>query len=228
MKTLPIFLTLTIAFGLFPRGAFAQEEPIRIPPPPVPPSETPAPATGAEGERQLILPPTPPSSETPAPMPQKPPPFPDEKVEPKPATKTNPAPADPKKYVIQSGDNPWLIAKEHGISLQELLKINNIKDPRKLNIGDVLILPAGAKPQSEPAGTSGEKQTGIEPRETTPEIAGPAAGDDWELHTIQRGDNPWTIAKRLKVDHQKILELNEGLDFRNLKIGQKIKVPKKR
>ena len=29
------------------------------------------------------------------------------------------------------------------------------------------------------------------------------------------------------VEHQKIVDLNEGLDFRKLAIGQKIKVPKK-
>ena len=55
----------------------------------------------------------------------------------------------------------------------------------------------------------------------------PVSGDDWELYTIKSGDNPWNIAKRLNVDHQKIISLNTGLDFTKLAIGQQIKVPRK-
>lgn len=142
----------------------------------------------------------------PAPQPQAP--------KPKPA---KPKEEAPKKYVVQSGDNPWLIAKNHSVSLDELLKINNIEDPTGLNIGDVLILPKGVASKNSPKKDSPQK------------AAAPTAGsgDGWEMYTIQSGDNPWTISKKLKVDHQKILSLNEGLNFRDLKIGQQIKVPKK-
>jgi LysM repeat protein len=139
--------------------------------------------------------------------------------------KPTPAPAgESKDYVIKSGDNPWLIAKNHGVSLAELLKVNKIKDPKNLKIGQVIILPAGAK--ATKAAPSAET-TKPEPADVATEPAEPAAGDNWELYTIKRGDNPWNIAKRLKVKHQQIVELNSGLNFRDLKIGQKIKVPKK-
>ncbi|MDF1826301.1 MAG: LysM peptidoglycan-binding domain-containing protein [Verrucomicrobiales bacterium] len=138
---------------------------------------------------------------------------------PKPKPKAKPAkPAGPKKYVIKSGDNPWLIANHHGVSLDELLKVNKIADPKNLKIGDVLILPAGASSKTAP---------GKEKGTAAPVKKGPQSGDGWELYTIKSGDNPWTISKRLNVDHQKILTLNEGLNFRDLKIGQQIKVPKK-
>jgi LysM repeat protein len=130
-------------------------------------------------------------------------------------------PVEQKKYVVKAGDNPWKIAKAHGISLEELLKANEIKDSKKLAIGDVLLLPAGVESKGAPAPAANPAPAAPAP------VTAPAAGDDWELYTIKSGDNPWNISRRLKVDHQKIMSLNEGLDFTKLKIGQQIKVPKK-
>lgn len=130
-------------------------------------------------------------------------------------------PVEPKKYVVKAGDNPWKIAKAHGISLEELLKANEIKDSKKLAIGDVLLLPAGVESKGAPAPAAKPAPAASAP------VTAPAAGDDWELYTIKSGDNPWNISRRLKVDHQKIMSLNAGLDFTKLKIGQQIKVPKK-
>lgn len=135
---------------------------------------------------------------------------------PKPVPKAEAEEEAPKKYVVQSGDNPWLIAKNHGVSLDALLRLNEIKDPKNLKIGDVLLLPEGVTSKNAPKEKTGPKAA-----------AGPQSGDGWELYTIKSGDNPWTISKKLQVDHRKILSLNEGLNFRDLKIGQQIKVPKK-
>ncbi|MDF1738014.1 MAG: LysM peptidoglycan-binding domain-containing protein [Verrucomicrobiales bacterium] len=129
------------------------------------------------------------------------------------------APEGPKEYVIQSGDNPWLIAKNHGISLEALMAANKIKDAKNLKIGDVLILPEGTESKNAPAPEKPEAA----PAKTA---AAPEEGDNWVLYTIKKGDNPWNISKALKVDHQKIISLNKGTDFTKLDIGQQIKVPK--
>jgi LysM repeat protein len=142
-------------------------------------------------------------------------------VQPVPPAAPAPASAEPGKYVIKAGDNPWTIAKNHGIKLEDLLKANPIKDPKNLKIGDVLILPAGVASQGAPAPEPSSPAT------QAPLVAAPVAGDNWELYTIKKGDNPWKIAKALKVDHQAIVKLNDGIDFTKLSIGQQIKVPKK-
>ncbi len=54
-------------------------------------------------------------------------------------------PADAKTYVVVKGDNPVSIARKHKVSESELLKINNIDDPRKLQIGQKLVIPASRK-----------------------------------------------------------------------------------
>lgn len=47
-----------------------------------------------------------------------------------------------KTYIVVKGDNPVTIARKYKVSESELLKINNIEDPRKLQIGQKLIIPA--------------------------------------------------------------------------------------
>jgi LysM repeat protein len=46
-----------------------------------------------------------------------------------------------KFYVVQSGDSPARIAKKFKVSYADLLKVNNIEDPKKLQIGQKLVIP---------------------------------------------------------------------------------------
>ena len=130
-------------------------------------------------------------------------------------------PVVPSEYVVQSGDNPWVIAKNHGVSLRALLAVNDIKDAKNLNVGDILKLPSGVESKNKPPVSKP-----VAAAESKAEA--PAGTGEWELYTIEKGDNPWKIAKTLKVNHQEIVSLNKGLDFTKLNVGQQIKVPKKK
>ena len=46
-----------------------------------------------------------------------------------------------KTYVVQKGDSPAGIAKKFKVSYADLLKTNNIEDPKKLQIGQKLLIP---------------------------------------------------------------------------------------
>ena len=46
-----------------------------------------------------------------------------------------------KFYTIQRGDNPAIIAKKFKITASELLRVNNIDDPKKLQVGQRLLIP---------------------------------------------------------------------------------------
>lgn len=52
---------------------------------------------------------------------------------------------DGKVYTVVKGDNPVSIARKLKVSESELLRINHIEDPRKLQIGQKLIIPQGKK-----------------------------------------------------------------------------------
>lgn len=45
---------------------------------------------------------------------------------------------EPVFYVIKSGDNPWKIAKQHGVKYEEILRLNHMSEEkaRNLKIGD--------------------------------------------------------------------------------------------
>jgi len=46
-----------------------------------------------------------------------------------------------KVYVVAKGDNPVTIAKKFKVSYDDLLALNRIDDPRKLKIGQKLLIP---------------------------------------------------------------------------------------
>ena len=46
-----------------------------------------------------------------------------------------------KTYVVLKNDSPMKIAREHGCTYEELMKLNSIKDPKKIQPGQVLKLP---------------------------------------------------------------------------------------
>lgn len=52
--------------------------------------------------------------------------------------------ARPETYTVEKGDNPYTIAKKFGVTYQDLLTLNGIEDPTKLQIGQVLKLPRKA------------------------------------------------------------------------------------
>ena len=53
------------------------------------------------------------------------------------------APSGPSKtYTVVKGDNPVTIAKKFKVSYDDLLALNHIDDPRKLHIGQKLLIPS--------------------------------------------------------------------------------------
>jgi len=88
----------------------------------------------------------------PAPAPVKP----TGKDEPVKAAKALPVEDSGKIYIVAKGDNPVNIARKLKVSQAELLSVNNITDPTKLQIGQKLIVPAKtvSSSKSSPAKTT--------------------------------------------------------------------------
>jgi LysM repeat protein len=59
-----------------------------------------------------------------------------------------------KAYVVKKGDNPVGIAKKLKVSYNDLMTLNHIDDPRKLQIGQKLLVP---KPTTNPKTTEAKK-----------------------------------------------------------------------
>ena len=54
-----------------------------------------------------------------------------------------------KTYVVVKGDNPVTIAKKLKVSYDELIALNHIEDPRKLQIGQKLLIPGKSKKRGD-------------------------------------------------------------------------------
>jgi hypothetical protein len=49
-------------------------------------------------------------------------------------------------YIVQAGDNPATIAQKFRVKTEDLMALNNIEDPSKLQIGQTLKIPAPSSP----------------------------------------------------------------------------------
>jgi LysM repeat protein len=64
------------------------------------------------------------------------------KAAPRPVSGASTTAAAAGTYKVVKGDNPYNIAKKLGVTYQDLLQINGIEDPTKLQIGQILKVPA--------------------------------------------------------------------------------------
>jgi hypothetical protein len=63
-----------------------------------------------------------------------------------------------KTYVVKKGDNPVGIAKKLKVSYPDLIALNHIEDPRKMKIGQKLLVPEAAKPKTTSAKATDKKK----------------------------------------------------------------------
>ena len=78
-----------------------------------------------------------------------------------------------KTYIVKKGDNPVTIAKKLKVSYDDLIALNRIEDPRKLRIGQKLLIPKTTKP--------------TKPKTTNSKTANPKEKKKEAPHPKQRG-----------------------------------------
>ena len=75
-------------------------------------------------------------------------------------------------YVVQPGDTPGGIARRFGVSSSQLMSANNISDPRKLAVGQTLVIPGSTEGSTAARSTSSVSspvnQAVPAPRQSTP------------------------------------------------------------
>lgn len=138
--------------------------------------------------------------------------------------------AQPVTHTIKSGDSLWLIARDHGTTVQDIMSMNPGMDPYNLQIGTQIYVcentlnPAAAGQDMDQMGESQNMteqigqigQTGQLPREDTPVDTKPAT------HTVRAGDSIWLIAKAYSTTVQEIMSRNPGIDPYNLQVGTEL------
>jgi LysM repeat protein len=103
------------------------------------PSPSPAEAVAA------VLPTAAPGGTAPSPSP-----LPGTPLPPGPTIAVGPGTPEPRTYVVQAGDTPGQIARQFNVSVESLMRANNISDARSLRVGDRLTIPPASTPTATP------------------------------------------------------------------------------
>ncbi|MBU4277733.1 MAG: LysM peptidoglycan-binding domain-containing protein [Proteobacteria bacterium] len=113
---------------------------------------------------------------------------------------------------VHRGDTLGRIAKTHGVSLNDLMAINPNLDPRRLRIGQSVVVP--------PGGGSGHVQVA---QRSNPlihrSLASSPRGTRKIHHTVKSGDTLWHIARSYNLNWRDILRWN-GRHTSRLQPGQ--------
>jgi len=143
-----------------------------------------------------------------------------------PSVETPPAPVARPTYKVESGDSFDSIAKEKlGSSTlrTEIARLNPGVDPKRMQVGHVLTLPSAADLASSSSSASSSSGGRLAADAS-------ASREAVVAYTIGKGDTLEGIARRQLGDHRRVgelQELNPGVEPKNLRIGQKIRLPRK-
>jgi murein DD-endopeptidase MepM/ murein hydrolase activator NlpD len=105
-----------------------------------------------------------------------------------------------KYHKVKSGESLEKIAKNYGVSVQELIKANKNINPNKLKVGESLCIP-----QRKLAKTKTQ---------------------DYAIYKVKKGDTLQSIAEKFGVDAQELKSFN-NLKSEKIIEGQEIKIPAK-
>lgn len=158
----------------------------------------------------------------------------------------------PGRYAVASGDVFSAIAKRFSVSQKALARANPGVNPKKLSIGQILVIPETAKgaaparseaPSAAPeekaqagqaapvaeAGQAGQAEQTVQAGQTVqaaPAEAPKAAAVHGKLeHVIAPGDTIGALAARYGVSEKSILRANKIKNPKTLQLGQKIVIP---
>jgi len=130
--------------------------------------------------------------------------IPDAKSLPKPVQKELSVGPGQKLYTVSKGDNLFTIARINKTSVSEIQKENPNLDPRRLQLGQTIVIPAA---KSEPAQSPSQ-----------PTVSGQ------KIYVVQSGDNLQKISKDLNVSVSSLMQHN-NLRSTKIDIGQQLSVP---
>jgi len=120
------------------------------------------------------------------------------------------------EITVKKGDSLDKIAKANAANVSDIKRINKLKTER-LAIGQILKVPVSSTKVRE----NEIKQEKIAIKEPLVE-----SNSEPVYYVIKSGDNPWKIAKQMRIKMDDLLKLNNLNEekARNLKIGDKIRI----
>lgn len=150
-------------------------------------------------------------------------------------------------YTVMAGDTLKRIATKYNTSIESIEKANNLAPNTVLRVGQVLTIKTTTKPVTEPVKPNPvtttdksapapavvakappvkapEAEKTLTPKVPAKTDAATETAKD-TAYVVEKGDTPYSIAKKLKVSEAALMKANNIDDPRKLKIGMKLTLP---
>ena len=140
-------------------------------------------------------------------------------------------------HVVRPGETLTRIANDHGVTLEALVAANGASTVTNgLHPGQELKLPdKSPEPEHVVSDNSSNALDLIEGRSGASGGSAPNAAstvrsahlpsDSGRVYVVGKGESPYVIAQKLKVNYDALLKLNQIDDPKKLKPGEKLRVP---
>lgn len=143
-------------------------------------------------------------------------------------------------HALRKGENIGMLAKRYAVSVKDILRANNIRDTRRLQIGQKLVIPGSAMAGSATAGssttgssTTGSSTTGSSTTDSqvavakaapkpAKQIAQAAAG---RVHRLRAGETLGGVAQRYGVSTRDLMRTNGISNARRVRVGRALVIP---
>ncbi|MCM8539167.1 MAG: LysM peptidoglycan-binding domain-containing protein [Lentisphaeraceae bacterium] len=113
-------------------------------------------------------------------------------------------------YKVQKNDSLWKVARNHGVSMQDLARENNLTTKSQLKIGQTLTLPPGARFVPE--------------AQRTPVKSSPKSSGGSQSYKVKKGDSLSVIAYKYNTSVSAIKSAN-SLSSNTIRVNQTLTIP---
>ncbi len=127
-------------------------------------------------------------------------------------------PESVKRYTVKKGDTFWIVSNAFNISINSLMKANDAGVNTVLYPGMALYIPAGAGGQLKVSPPSGQSPVDPPPTGNKPYVT-------HIIHTVQRGDDFWSLGIKYGIPYREILNANGLKESSIIYVGQKLNIP---
>lgn len=145
-------------------------------------------------------------------------------------------------YIVKKGDSLYSISKKFNISVEDLIKLNNLKSTN-LQIGDKLLLNNNSDNTYQVKRGDTLYDIAKKYNTTISELKAlnnldsdilsvgqtlllpKEKGEEYDTYIVQKGDSLWLISRKFNIPVNKLIEIN-NLDDLTLQVGQALLVPK--
>ncbi len=145
-------------------------------------------------------------------------------------------PASTVIHTVQKGESLWEIAQQYHLSLEQLSKVNQLKQPNSLYIGQEVKIPLTDNNNIYREGNNSTVTDGQEPlvfQKEKSDLKDISTSLNQEFkesvkeidYVVKPGENLWTIAQNYHVSLKELSQANDLENEERLTIGQIIKIP---